>query len=170
MSNTEVLALGARSGIPGMNSGWILLSIVSILIFVGIVKLLIRAINKHEEKVGNNKTNPYRAFLKWLFIIVGIIFICYNWFGNVHYYIHYHLKIATALGVPIGIIISLDMENWKETLCNVIKSTIVVYLIALLVACFIPSLYNDLAIKIAITVVWIYCSIQMLLSDGSYIA
>lgn len=60
MNNTEALTLGV-----GMKSGWvlvseILLSIVSIIILICIVKLLIRAIRKHDDRVGNTDSNPFR--------------------------------------------------------------------------------------------------------------
>ena len=175
MSNTEVLALGAKNGIPGMNSGWfivteILLSIISILILVGIVKLLIRVIKKYDDKVENTNFNPFRKICKWFFIIASIIFLYFNWFGNIHYYLHDHLEIGIALGLPVGIVLSLGMKDWKTTLWLVIVSSILACLIAFIASCFIPKGYYDIVMKIAVTVIWVLCSINMLFSDGSYIA
>ena len=175
MSNTEVLALGAKNGIPGMNSGWfivteILLSIISILILVGIVKLLIRVIKKYDDKVENTNSNPFRKICKWFFIIVSIIFIYFVWFGNIHYYLHDHLELGVAFGVPIGISLSLGMRDWKSTLWLIITSGVVSVLVAFFAACFIPKGYYDIVMKIAVTVVWVLSSIKMLYSDGSYIA
>lgn len=175
MNNTEVLAQGANINIPGTNSGWfivseILLSVISILILVGIVKLLIHVIKKHDDKVGNTNSNPFRKICKWFFIIASIIFLYFNWFGNIHYYLHDHLEIGMALGLPVGIVLSLGMEDWKNTLWLVIVSSIVACLIAFIASWFIPKGYYDIVMKIAVTVIWVLCSINMLFSDGSYIA
>lgn len=175
MNNTEVLAQGANINIPGTNSGWfivseILLSVISILILVGIVKLLIHVIKKHDDKVENTNSNPFRKICKWFFIIASIIFLYFNWFGNIHYYLHDHLEIGIALGLPVGIVLSLGMKDWKTTLWLVIVSSIVACLIAFFASCFIPKGYYDIVIKIAVTVTWVLCLIKMLFSDGSYIA
>lgn len=175
MNNTEVLAQGANINIPGTNSGWfivseILLSVISILILVGIVKLLIHVIKKHDDKVGNTNSNPFRKICKWFFIIASIIFLYFNWFGNIHYYLHDHLEIGIALGLPVGIVLSLGMKDWKTTLWLVIVSSILACLIAFIASCFIPKGYYDIVMKIAVTVIWVLCSINMLFSDGSYIA
>ena len=118
----------------------------------------------------NTNSNPFRKICKWFFIIASIIFLYFNWFGNIHYYLHDHLEIGLALGLPVGIVLSLGMKDWKTTLWLVIVSSIVACLIAFFAACFIPKGYYDIVIKIAVTVTWVLCLIKMLFSDGSYIA
>lgn len=170
MNNTEALTLGV-----GMKSGWvlvseILLSIVSIIILICIVKLLIRAIRKHDDRVGNTDSNPFRKICKWFFILVAIGYICYIWFGNLHFYLHDHIEIAMTFGVPIGIFLSLGIGDWKSTLCTIIVSGIIAVLIAFFAACFIPKSYYDIVIKVAASIVWAISIIKMYNSNGSYIA
>lgn len=148
----------------------LILSAISILIIVLIVKLLIRVIRKHDAKRGVTDSKPIRKICKWFFILMAIGYIYYLWFGNIHYYLNDHVEVATTLGVPIGIITALGIADWKATLWNIVKCSIICGFVAFFAAIFIPKGYYDLVVKIAATIIWAFSAIQMFKSDGSYIA
>ena len=148
----------------GMKSE-LILTLVSIIIVIAIVKIARKKVVKHAEKKGKEEKQPFRVILKWYYIIVAIGFPFYLWFG--HESQNDLWARSFLIGVPIGVSLGTIGGGWMDTLKSVFGAALVSSLV-LHFGKLIPVFNNniDVIVNTISSILFIISAIVMFRSKG----
>ena len=176
MKETQKIQELDFSNLPGMNRGAALrqdmmLSFISIIIFIAIVLFLKKVIQKRDKKNGKKESHPFRTMFKWYYIVVALLSAIFVWTGSLP--ITSFWQKAIVVGIPLGVIIAASTSpGWRSTLSEVF-GCVVVSAIGVLLLNFATKAgfeYADQVIKILSSVLYIISAVAMYKNDGELIA